>query len=548
MKYKYPPLHLIPDDLAFNKEKILQSIIVSHETPFYSYDFSKIKKNWNVLKKALPSDSVLCYSVKANPNKTILKGLNELDSRFEASSINEIKALLDSNISPTKIIYVAPGKSEKDIALSIKFKIKIIVVDSQSELLRIEKISSSLRVETNILFRLNTGKRSTGSLTMSGQTQFGMSIDDIVNSCHMISTNEINHCRFLGFQSYHGTNIFDVHNIVNYIDDTLEAFKKITEKTQLPPSYLDVGGGFGSPLFEGEQHLNIHKLTRALNNVIAKHFDFIKTATLIFESGRYVVGDSGILITRVNDVKHLHDKKYALLDAGINNYGGFSMRGGFRHPPIKTFPKKEGVKEEVITLCGPLCTPIDIIASDIMLPEISTGDYIIIYNAGAYQYSSSPGYFLSFGFPNEIVYNKNNDISSCSISFAHTQNTNDIIEFFNKYLGHTNSAMHSEEFFCQDGISTAIKKKNIVVSSYNDRIIGAYRFYRRKNGEISLYQFAVSDIWRGQRLIHKMLKFLGRVTIHTKCPINNNFNDYFKNTGWTMVKHSTNFNYWIISF
>ena len=320
------------------------------------------------------------------------------------------------------------------------------------------------------------------------------------------------------------------------------------ERTLLPPSYLDVGGGFGSPLFEGEEHLDIHKLTSALNRVLAKYSDFVETSTLIFESGRYIVGDSGIFIARVNDVKCLHGKKYALLDAGINNYGGFSMRGGFRHPPIKILPEKEGIKEEVVTLCGPLCTPIDIIASDILLPEISTGDYVIIYNAGAYQYSSSPGNFLSFGFPNEIAYNSNDDIKPYSISFAQVSDTNNIVHFFNEYLTHTNSAIYSEEFFCQKGVAAAIRRKNVVVAYYNDRIIGAYRFYRRKNGEISLYQFAISEDWRGRKLIQEMLKLLGDVTVHAKCPINHNFNDYFGNTGWTLTKNSTDFNYWVMPF
>jgi len=541
------PLHLIPDDLVFNDHKILQNVIVTHGTPCYIYDINKIKKNWKVLKSALPSNSILCYSVKANPNKEILKGFKEIiDSRFEVSSINEIKALLNSGISPAKIIYVAPGKSEKDIALAIKLKIKIIVVDSQSELLRIEKVSSSLHVKTNILFRLNTGYRSSGSLTMAGRTQFGMPIDDIVNSCHMISKKEINHCRFLGLHNYHGTNIFDVHSIANYIDHTLDAFRKITEKTLLPSSYLDVGGGFGSPLFEGEEHLDVHELTSALNNVLAKHSGFVETSTLIFESGRYLVGDSGIFIARVNDVKCLHGKKYALLDAGINNYGGFFMRGGFRYPPIKIFPEKEGIKEEVVTLCGPLCTPIDIIASDILLPEISTGDYVIIYNAGAYQYSSSPGNFLSFGFPKEIAYNPNGDIKSCSISFAQAGDTNNIVDFFNKYLTRINSAIHSEEFFCQDGVVAAIRRKNVVVAYHNDKIIGAYRFYRRKNGDISLYQFAISEDWRGRKLIQEMLKFLSDATIHARYPINDNFNDYFRNTGWTLAKISPEYNCWIL--
>ncbi len=147
--------------------------------------------------------------------------------------------------------------------------------------------------------------------------------------------------------------------------------------------------------------IDLWKVSRLmLVAVFSKYVKRFAGSTYLFESGRYVVGGGGVFLTRVCDVKELFGVKYAILDGGINCYGGLGRTSAFRSPPIRVL--SDNRPPEVVTLCGPLCTPFDILAHNIELPAVDVGDLVAIYNAGAYQCTASPGRFLGFGYPVEV--------------------------------------------------------------------------------------------------------------------------------------------------
>lgn len=368
-------------------------------TPCYIYNLKFMINQWGKLKSILPFGADLCYSLKANPNEEIIKTLNSIGSHFEVASVNEIITSLKVGVKSEHIYYVAPAKSLCDIEKAIDFKIKAIVVDSSQELKKIMKFCKDKNKTQNIMFRLNTGQRSAGSLSMSGITQFGMSKEEIIKNWEEVMSSS-NQVKCIGLHCYQGTNILDETNLINEFKHILEEYYDICKTLGQSPLILDLGGGFGNPLSKKDKCLDLIKLKTGMLNLFSSWKEVFKSTKFVFESGRFIVGSAGHFLTRVVDVKQLHNKKYVFVDGGIHCYGGLSRTSAFRHPPIRVLNNEP--KIETITICGPSCTPLDIIAIDINLQKSKEGDLLIVDNAGSYQFSASPGKFLSFGFPKEV--------------------------------------------------------------------------------------------------------------------------------------------------
>ena len=132
------------------------------------------------------------------------------------------------------------------------------------------------------------------------------------------------------------------------------------------------------------------------------------------------------------------------------------------------------------------------------------------------------------------------------IILANPTHISKVVSFFNENLDHNNSAVYSEEFLCPLGIKAAIRRKQMIVAIVEGQIVGAFRFYRKKTqNKISLYQFAISEIYRGQELLKKMLKTINDLPITSLCPTDSYFNDYYAKSGWYLQEQNEAFNMWV---
>ena len=136
---------------------------------------------------------------------------------------------------------------------------------------------------------------------------------------------------------------------------------------------------------------------------------------------------------------------------------------------------------------------------------------------------------------------------SLSIQVAKPDQTKVIISFFESHLRVDDPAIYSEEFLCRSGVIAAVRRKNVIIASVRDKIVGACRFYRKKNGDVSLYQFAIKKEYRGQRLLLRMLEILGNIQVNVKCPSGIGFNDYYNKTGWSLERTSGLLNHWVLA-
>ncbi|WP_342601195.1 GNAT family N-acetyltransferase [Psychrobacillus sp. FSL H8-0483] len=134
------------------------------------------------------------------------------------------------------------------------------------------------------------------------------------------------------------------------------------------------------------------------------------------------------------------------------------------------------------------------------------------------------------------------------IALANTTHISEVVTFFNEYLERNNSAVYSEEFLCPLGIKAAIRRKQMIVAIIDGQVIGAFRFYRKKTtNSISLYQFAINEVYRGQGLLKKMLKTINDLPILALCPLESEFNEYFYKSGWHLQEQSEEFKRWVFN-
>ena len=134
------------------------------------------------------------------------------------------------------------------------------------------------------------------------------------------------------------------------------------------------------------------------------------------------------------------------------------------------------------------------------------------------------------------------------IALANSTQISEVMTFFNENLDRNNNAVYSEEFLCPLGIQAAIQRKQMIVATAEGQVVGAFRFYRKKTqNKISLYQFAINEVYRGQGLLKTMLKTINDLPIIALCPTDSKFNDYFHKTDWELQQHSEEFNAWVFN-
>ena len=182
--------------------------------------------------------------------------------------------------------------------------------------------------------------------------------------------------------------------------------RKLQEKYKINIQIINFGGGFGIPYFEGEKELDIKNLGFGLKKLIEKYKSYFSGTKFLVESGRYLVGECGNYVTKVLYKKKSKGKIFLIIDGGFNHVLLPSFNNGAlfkKNFKISVLKDRDEDEKEVVTIAGPLCTPYDILAKDMELPIIKSGDLICIHNVGAYGYSYSPLEFLSHKKPKEII-------------------------------------------------------------------------------------------------------------------------------------------------
>jgi diaminopimelate decarboxylase len=385
----------LPDD-------VLTRVADRVGTPAFVYDAMELRHGVTRLKSALPGVDFL-YSLKANPNVSVVKTLTSQGIGAEVCSLFEIEACLAAGVAPETIILVGPAKSQQEIECAILLGFKAIVAESLPELKLIDAVAARRGVCQRVALRINPSFHTPGArLSMSGKaTQFGIDESEIEAAIALV--DQAGSLRLSGLHVYMGTRILNYQVIVENTRDILALARHVTHLAGQVLDFVDIGGGFGVAHGGHEEDLDLERLGEELTPILWAAKQDAPQTGIVIELGRYMVARAGSFLARVRYTKTSKGKRFAILDGGSNCHSAAGQAASFRRNfPISLVGAKTGGEDEW-SLSGPLCTPTDVIAHDLQIQNLEAGDLIRVDRSGAYGPTASPVNFLSFGMPVEVM-------------------------------------------------------------------------------------------------------------------------------------------------
>lgn len=381
---------------------ILLSFATDKRTPFYLYDLDIIQDKTEQIRHNLDGFHLL-YSIKANPNKEIIRFFVSKGIGFDVASVNELELASSLGANSSNIYYSSPGKTDDDIARALGKC--TIIADSINELFRINRIAALRNEHFNIGIRLNISNSAMQHSThevMSGiPTKFGVCYDDL----QAIEFSVLHNISITGIHVYFGSQILDKSLILANFHIISNVASLLLPNYDL--QFINFGGGFGVPYTSEEKPLDLYSLSHDLlqDNVFQQLRK--RGIHMNIELGRFLVAECGYFFSRIVDIKTSFGKKYAILDCGMNSFFRPIMTKDF-HEVIQF---QTNTHKELITLAGHLCTPIDTYYEDIYMNSPQIDDIIAFKNAGAYGYSMSLINFISHDIPHEFIISSKSIIS-----------------------------------------------------------------------------------------------------------------------------------------
>ncbi|MFD0024534.1 type III PLP-dependent enzyme [Streptomyces sp. NPDC058382] len=399
-----------------------QALAERFGTPLYVYDLDEIDAARQQLFDSLPEEFTLFYALKANPHPGLVRALREGDGRHcrpEISSTGELESALAAGFRGEDCLYTGPGKTRGELDEAIRSGVRVFSTDSVSDVHRVADAAVANGVTADCLLRVNSVTASaTSGIRMTGTpSQFGFDSETLAEV--VPGLRDIEGVRITGMHFFPMSNAKDEDSLIGEFQHTIELAARLQDELDLPLRFLDIGGGFTVPYAVPGGRGAYPKLRVELAAALDTHFPQWRTEgpELACESGRYLVGASGTLVASVTNVKVSRGRKFVILDAGINTFGGMSGLGRLLPVAVGT---DSGECVESASLVGPLCTPGDILGREIDLPALAPGDLVTIPNAGAYGPTASLLMFLGRPAPTEIVVRGGTVLSVSRIEHSRT--------------------------------------------------------------------------------------------------------------------------------
>jgi diaminopimelate decarboxylase len=367
-------------------------------TPAYVYDFGIVAARIARLRAALPGQVAVHYAIKANPLPALLKAIAPLVNGLDVASAGEMDKALDV-MAAGAISFAGPGKRDAEIELAIRAGVTLNI-ESESEGQRALAIGGMLGMRPKLAVRVNPDFELRGSgMKMGGRASpFGVEAQHVAG---LVKRLIIGGAEWRGLHIFAGSQSLDTQAVIETQAATVALAARIAEEARRAPPLVNLGGGFGIPYFPGDVALDVEAIGAAL----AGELDQLDTHYAV-ELGRWLVGEAGVYLARVIDRKVSQGETFLIVDGGLNHH--LAATGNFgtvvrRNYPVAVAHRMQDPGEEVVTIVGPLCTPLDRLADRVSLPKANVGDVIAIFASGAYGASASPSAFLGHPPARELL-------------------------------------------------------------------------------------------------------------------------------------------------
>ena len=368
----------------FCEETPLQAVAEQHGTPCYVYSKKAIRGNFHYFSETFKSiDPLICYSVKANSNLTILRLLQQAGSGFDVVSAGELHRLKKIGADPERTIFSGVGKTLEELRMALEMSLLGINIESIQELEVLIGLAAQQNSSPRVSLRINPEvDAQTHPYVATGfrQHKFGLDLNSLSKIVELLKRST--EVRPVGVGFHIGSQILDVQPF-------LEAFVRVKEAaTSLRDqgfeiTHLNLGGGIGIP-YQMEPEADLRTYAEFLN---VHREDY----RILFEPGRFMVGNAGVLLNRILYQKVNHDKRFTVVDGAMNDLIRPALYGAY-HAILPLVEKVQENELAVTDVVGPVCETGDFFARDRLVPKMKTGEYLAVMNAGAYGFVAASNY------------------------------------------------------------------------------------------------------------------------------------------------------------
>ncbi len=374
------------------------------QTPFFAYDRQLLSDRLRELRRQLPPNLHIHYAIKANPMPALVQHMAQLVDGLDVASAEELRVALDTPMPSERISMAGPGKSERDLSTAIAAG-AVIHLESPTEFERVMELSAEMGVVPRVAVRVNPDfeLKSSGMKMGGGARPFGMDAEIVPGFLKQVFAHDV---EFMGFHLFAGSQNLRVEFLMEAQQKTVDLALRLAQEVPGPLKVLNMGGGFGIPYFPGEEPLNLSKLGPHLEQLLASIHAVRPETQVVIELGRYLVGEAGIYVCRVVDKKVSRGQTYLVTDGGLHHH--LAASGNFGQVIRKNYPVAIGTRmgtedREVVSIVGPLCTPLDLLADKMELSRAEVGDLVVVFQSGAYGLTASPQGFLSHPLALEVL-------------------------------------------------------------------------------------------------------------------------------------------------
>ena len=376
----------------------IASLAKKFGTPLFVYSSKTLTDHFQKLDAALaPLDRLICFAMKSNSNQAVLRTLADLGSGFDTVSGGEIQRVIAAGGNPKKCIFAGVGKTEDEIAFALRKRIYSFNVESVSELARINRIAGQLKMKAPVAIRVNpnvdakTHKKIT---TGTYDNKFGIAFEKIPGVYARAA--KLKHIKLRGLQMHIGSQLTQVKPFADAVRKVAPLAAKLKNKYGI--QFLSIGGGLGikyeDALVSGEANWWSRKEAKGILTPAKYAATLVPLLQplglkILIEPGRFISGNAGILVTRVEYVKRTGEKYFAIVDAAMNDL----LRPAFYESYHEIIPVKKSRARPVNTdVVGGICETGDTFCQDRPIPRVAEGDFLAILSAGAYGFVMASTY------------------------------------------------------------------------------------------------------------------------------------------------------------
>jgi len=372
------------DGTLFAESVALSEIAAQFGTPSYVYSRAAIESTWQAYANALADlPHLICYAVKANSNIGVLNVLARLGSGFDIVSIGELERVLAAGGSADKVVFSGVGKQIIEIERALEVGIHCFNVESEAELQRINEVAGALGKTAPVSLRVNPDiDAGTHPYISTGlkENKFGIPIDQALDVYKLAA--ELDHLDIRGIDCHIGSQLTELSPYAEAMQRTLALVDKLTE-IGINLHHIDIGGGIGI------RYANETPPSAAEYAVIIKEALAGRELSVVLEPGRSIVGNAGVLLTKVEYLKHGEDHNFAIIDAAMNDLMRPALYGAWQ--AIDPVTPRPAPMAQLYDVVGPICETGDFLGKQRLL-SLEQGDLLAVRSAGAYGFTMSSNY------------------------------------------------------------------------------------------------------------------------------------------------------------